>query len=1077
MSKKLFVSSAAALLMVFAGPACAQETAVKGNLGGTVFDTSGAVVPGAKVALSGPTGGKTETTDEGGTFLFSLLIPGTYSVKVEKQGFKTEQIAGIDVLTGRTSTARVTLEAGTVSQVVEVTATSVGVDTTSTAIGANLSANFYQAVPVARNISGLFYLSPGVASGGGTGVANPSISGGSGLENLYVADGVNITDSAFGGLGTFSRNYGSLGSGINLSFVEEVQVKTGGYEPQYGKATGGIVQIVTKSGGNAYHGRISGFFQPREFEAERLHPDDFGRKNLAGKTLHQESYDASAELGGYVPGPLRNKLFFFGSINPAYNRDINLSPPSFGLNALGEMTARTNPLNYAGKLTYQINNNHSIETSIFGDPAHTSTGAFLTLTADNTTVFSKQEFGNRSWAFRWNGIMTPTWVANSSFTWGNNHFKEMPAFPNIYSITDVTQTGGLPGQRGSFTAVGYGFFEPTESNSFAWNIDTEKNVKFLGKHTFSLGYRLERPFYDGSRERTGPRFAIPAVNADGTNLGLPPEVVGQLSNAAFRLRTRTAKTTSGSFVCTECPLFNVPGLGMVPVLLQQIRGEFGPTTFSTTAHYHAIYGMDSWSPNKYLVVNGGLRWEQQQLIGTAIKYTFTDNWSPRVGVIVDPRGDRKTKVYGNYGRYDYAIPLDLAERSLSNELDFIGARWAPAFTTNASGQRIATVNSFETVTPVLDSAHLLTGVTGAGGAISVSEQSTEGFAPGTKMEYVDEFVGGLEHEFRGGIVVSGRFIYRRFGRIVEDTGGISPEAANAGVVQNFVIANVSKSLDVFTNPIAHTFPSGGTPNPRCDPNLVLDPVEDTFGNNLGAVCFETNGVNGQAAGAPIPDGVPDGFPNASRNYKAIEIEVNKTLSHNWQMRANYRWAQLWGNFEGAFRNDNGQTDPSISSLFDFTEGQFGLLGDQFKPGWLNTDRRHIANIYTSYVLGGERLQGMTFGLGVRVESGIPINDLKAHPVYLNAGEVPVGGRGALGRTSPDGSADLHVDYPFKISEKRRLRFGADLFNIFDFRKQLRVDQNEDLQFGVPNTDFRKPIGRLTGFERPFYARTFVRFEF
>src|SRR5436853_92748 len=103
------------------------------------------------------------------------------------------------------------------------------------------------------NLSGVITDSTGAVvpgakvTAGGAGTANPSISGGSGLENLYVADGVDITDTSFGGLGTYNRNYGSLGTGINLSFIKEVQVKTGGYEPQYGKSTGGIVQIVTKS--------------------------------------------------------------------------------------------------------------------------------------------------------------------------------------------------------------------------------------------------------------------------------------------------------------------------------------------------------------------------------------------------------------------------------------------------------------------------------------------------------------------------------------------------------------------------------------------------------------------------------------------------------------------------------------------------------------------------------------------------------------------------------------------------------------------------------------------------------------
>src|SRR5207248_2831593 len=159
--------------------------------------------------------------------------------------------------------------------VVEVTGNAITIDTTSTAVAANLTDQFYSSVPVARGVTSLFYASPGVTSGGGTGTANPSVSGGTGLENLYVADGVNITDGGFGGIGVYSRLYGSLGSGLNLSFVKEVQVKTGGFEAQYGKSTGGIVQIVTKSGGDAFHGVIGGYFAPEQFEASRLQTDDF----------------------------------------------------------------------------------------------------------------------------------------------------------------------------------------------------------------------------------------------------------------------------------------------------------------------------------------------------------------------------------------------------------------------------------------------------------------------------------------------------------------------------------------------------------------------------------------------------------------------------------------------------------------------------------------------------------------------------------------------------------------------------------------------------------------------------------
>lgn len=1055
-------------LAAFTNLAVAQESAVKGNLGGTVYDSSGAVVPGAKVTITGPTITRSVESDGQGNFLFQVLTLGAYSVKVEKTGFKVAEVKNVEVFTNRTTSIRVTLEPGAIAETIEVNAPAVTLDPSAAGIGANLHDTFYQQVPVSRGIAGLFYLSAGVASGGLSGTANPSISGGSGLENLYVADGVNITDSAFGGLGVFSRVYGSLATGINLSFIKEVQVKTGGYEPQYGRATGGIIQIVTKSGGRDFHGALAGYFSPDKFEAERKHPDDFGRTNLLGKTIHLAEYDASAEVGGYVPG-MRERVFWFGAFNPTRRSDFVLAPKTFALSRLGEMNLRTNTLNYAFKGTLKITDSHQLESSIFGDPSHTSTGAFNRLVIDNQTAFSKLEFGTRNWAFRYNGTLSPTWLLNASFTWGFNEFNET-GFANIHNIVDRTQAAGLPGQRGIFTAVGLGFYEPTQSNTFGFNVDTSKMFRFAGQNTFNIGYRLERPFYDGARLRSGPNFAIPATNATGGAFGVPAFVIGQPANAAFSLRIDNA--------CTLCPRMNIPGLATPQrVYLRQDRGEFGEPSFETSGRYHAVFAQDSWSPNKYMTVNLGLRWEQQRLTGQEISYTFTGNWSPRVGLIVDPFGNRRTKVYANFGRYNYAIPLDMAERSLSSEQSFIGGRWAPDFTTDAAGNRVARINQFGTVTPVLDAAHLLSRATGGtGGAPFVSTQSTTGINPGTKMEYVDEFVVGFEREFRGGVIFGARYIDRRMKRIVEDMSGVPPEAANAGVHQVYLIGNMNSQTDIFTNPIGFRYAAGGRIPAQCDRNLVLDPVEDTFGNVLGAVCYAAVGVNGFEPGLDIPDGVPDGFPDPVRIYQAVEIEVNKAFSRNWQMRANWRIAKLFGNFEGAFRNDNGQTDPSISSLYDFVQGDFGLLGEQFAPGVLNTDRRHIVNFHTSYVLD-RGAKGLTLGAGVRVESGIPINRFKAHPAYLNSGEVPVGGRGALGRTPVTGSVDVHLDYPIKIGEGKNLRFGIDMFNIANAKRLQRIDQNEDASFGVKNLDFLKPTGRVTGFQRPFYARAMIRFEF
>ncbi len=310
----------------------AQETAVSGSISGVVTDKTGAVVSGAKVTLTGPLGSNSVMSSDDGRFFFGTLTLGTYSVKVEKQGFRSVELTSISVQTGKTSTVTAKMEPGAVTEVVEVSSTAIAVDTTSTAVGANLPDKFYQQIPVARNVASLFYVAPGAADSGGAGHSNPSISGASGLENMYTADGVNITDSAFGGLGVFTRRQGSIGSGINLSFIKEVNVKTSGFEPQYGQADGGLIQLVTKSGSNAYHGEIGGYFAPQGAEAS-YQQTDFARTNKNGFFNHVASYDLDGEIGGYVPG-LKNHLFFFGSFDPTWNQQFVRPVPGTGLAAL-----------------------------------------------------------------------------------------------------------------------------------------------------------------------------------------------------------------------------------------------------------------------------------------------------------------------------------------------------------------------------------------------------------------------------------------------------------------------------------------------------------------------------------------------------------------------------------------------------------------------------------------------------------------------------------------------------------------------------------------------------------------------
>ncbi len=1070
-------------------PLAAQEiSSVKGGLQGTIADTSGAAVPDAKITFAGQSDLRTATTDQQGHYSIGGLTPGLYTITVEQQGFKTTQSKNVEVVINRLSGLDLKLEPGGVTDTIEVSSNSVEIETTSTAVSDNLDATFYSQVPVARNVGSLFYVAPGAVNSGGTGTSNPSIGGATGLENQYIIDGVNLTDVGYGGLGVFSPTYGSLGTGINLSFIQEVQVKPGALEPKFGRANGGVALIVTKTGGSKLHGAVSAFAAPAAFEAGQRYADSFGRVNTHGRLFATPQYDAAVELGGPIPvHAMRDKVFFFGAFNPQLSRYSYIAPAGAGLASRGELTNNISDYSWAGKITYKPTENVTIEASAFGDPSSSNRGlgvvnedtfpAYPNINLANDSGFSSWKFGSRSEVVRLNATITPTWTFDIAATAKQSNFTES-GFANAYQIQDNTPVafGGA-----QFYSQGLGFFQNPQTHAYSFAINTEKIVRIFGSHSLSIGYEFDRGIYDLLKGYSGADFAFPSTNDAGA--ATPAGLAGANADAAFKLEVSPQQVDANGnpvlgpngqplYTCpaTICPLFTPKGTTTpVPVFLSQDRGIFSPRQAFTGQSYHQIYGNDDWTINRNVTLNAGIRWDEEQLNGVVQQYTFNDNWSPRVGINVDPFGNGKSKIFFNFARYTQALPSDAAVRELNQEQDIYRANFAPL----SDGNGNAVLNQYGTVTPVLDAAHLVSGnpaagtsSADAGAAISISGSSPELIARGTKLNLEEEFLGGIERELPGGFVLSARYIDRRLLRIVEDMSGVSPEGANGGLVQNFLIGNPNSSADYFTNEQELAYTPGGPLPAQCQ--LDYGTQKNSAGQTIGAAC----GLNPAVAGLTTPDGKPDGFANPRRHYQAFEVEANKSFSRNFLLRANYRFAKLYGNYEGLYRNDNGQSDPGVSSLFDFTQGILGELGGQFTPGYLNTDRRNVGNLYGSYLLPGTLAKNLTIGMGLRGESGIPITNLGAHPVYDNAGEIPIGGRGALGRTPSDTSLDIHTDYPINM-EKYKVKLGWDMFNVTNSRKQVFVDQDSALNNTTPNVDFLKPLA----FQRAFYARGSVRIEF
>ena len=1103
------VSCLLAILLLAVAPLVAQQSStVTGGLNGVVVDSTGAVVAGATVTLSGPQGNHVVTTDASGHYSESGLIPGFYDVTVEKTGFKKVKSVHDEVVVNVSSLLNITLPVGSAEETVEVTATAVGIDTLSTAIDANFTDTFYNSVPMARTVSAIFYAAPGVAGGQvagsanqiGPSASNPSIGGASGLENLYVVDGVTITDQAYGSLGTYNVLHGSLGTGINLAFLKEVDVKTYGFEPQYGKAQGGIVQMVTKSGSNNYHGALGAYLGPGVWFAARKQFYQYGyQQTYPYATLNSPHYDVAAEFGGYVPH-FRDKMFFFGAFNPSLDQDIRTANPNFTYAPIiehGTFAYSSTAVSWAGKLTYQISPKFQLEAASFGDPSRRNSAPITLSTSNVPSALSNFQYGSRDSLIRLNASITPSWIADVSYTYNYDHFAETPQL-QVYQITDQSLLAGPDGPRGGQVITGFGSYTPSKEDTYSLAVNTQKAARLFGQHTFTAGYSYDHTGFNYVPSRSGDFFPIPAQNAQGDTLtdlygNIPAAAVGAPTNATFTVAAINATDLNDS-TCTLCPVFNG-----ARVYAAETRGTYVGFNVHSIGRYHAAYGNDTWQLNRFVTLNGGVRWEEQRVGGTVLDYAFTGNWSPRVGINIDPLGNGRGKVFFSYGRNFWAMPLDAANRQLGNEQDDKNYYFAPEV---QDGQLVI----------IPDAAHTLNGMSKSTtdgsvstfGAPNFSSSTGEGIVPGTKSEYEEEYVLGIEQQIGKSIVVKARWADRRLDRILEDIGSQSPEGSTITQNYNGGIANPGPGTDIAENEdeITYTPAQFAAANPNAGkPGWVYAPPvdgctksDDTYftaggiwvdGQNqpLGGACIP----NYKTADAGPGDGKPDGFAKPVRRYQALELEFDKRFSNHWLAIVNYRFANLWGNYEGAYRNDNGQSDPGISSLFDFTAGKLGLLGDQFRPGFLSTDRRSVGNLFLSYTVGADSpyvhsLKGLTIGAGMRGQSGIPLSFLGDHPIYADPGEVPIGGRGAAGRAPSSVQFDLKGEYTLPIHDTKVLKLAIDAFNLTNSQPILaKVQTTQQTAASLPvvgstpvlNSDY----GRPTAFQGPAYARATIRFEF
>jgi hypothetical protein len=958
------------LIAVAAGTASAQQVTT-GTIAVRVVDEQGAALPGATVEVSSGQGSRHGATGGDGRFLLAYLTPGAYSVRVTLDGFRPAEQAGVELRLGQRLELVITLAAGSFADALEVQGAAPVVDLSTATAGTALESEALARLPVGRRLGETLGLAVGASNGGGTGVSNPSISGGSGMENQYVVDGVSVGHPRYGTLGTYARGYGALGTGVTVDFIDEVSVNSAGTEAEYGQSTGGLVNVVTRSGSNDWLGNVFVYLRPEWLEGDR---EEVQLTSGAVNTTASRVEEAGVSLSGPL---VRDRVFLFGALDPQRETTTFVAPEGFPLESLGETERTRETLAYAAKLTVNLATDHRLDVSLFGDPAEGEMGpqSADAMLYRSTSAFSSLEYGGHNQSLRYQGALGPKWLVEAAAGRAESDFYETPSVDE-WQVTDYTTVPAtVSGGKGLYDEASVG-------ESLQYHL---RSTHLLGAHEVRYGASYEDVTYDWASVYTGP----PIVLADG----------------------RT--TDSGALV----NVVSDPTFGKI---YRAVGARFLSLRTSTVESW-AAFVQDRLELSRAVTVSAGLRYEEQKIAGRGGSFTFDDNWAPRLGVVVDPTAAGTMKVYASAGLFFARIPNSL-----------------PVIAFGAAGGRVLRADYYDAALtqPIPD------GVL-AGGTTShliLSGTTPTKFDPDAKTTYIREASAGFEMQVGDHASLGVRGVYRDMPRILEDLGTasatlvVAKDPAVTGV--NYFVAN----------------PRDGYPAT----------VKD-----VGA------------------------FEDLTHQYQALELTFDRRFADNWSLLASYRWSRVWGNYEGFFRNDNGQGAPAQSSLYDFPTNdpsytaigvpQYGFRGDirylgELGEGPLPTDRPHLLKVYGTYAFDA----GLSLGCGLTAGSGRPLTPMAANPATSRRGEIPEAPRGD-GIESEDGHAertpyewslDLHADYGFAVPGGR-LVLAADVFNLFDLQRVVDYDQDTQLAYRVANPDY----GRRTRYQEPRQVRLAVRYEF
>lgn len=658
-------------VIALVGSVFAQQSGGTGSISLTVTDSTGAAVKGATVSLTSNATSQTKTitTSDDGFYNFVLLQPGTYTLKTTAASFADSTVT-VEVQVGRATDANVVLGAKGVSETVQVTAE--GIQTTSTTFDTVQSSTAIETLPInGRRFQDFVITTPSAQVDPSRGQI--SLSGQRGINSNVNVDGVDFNQPFFGGIRGGERSNSAFT--LPQESVREFQVVAAGYNAEFGRSTGGIVNAVTKSGTNDFRG--SGFilYRPNQLALGNEFTDALREQKLGPLGIPVIIAPTQTQFGGSVGGPIiKDKLFFFGSYEQqdwsirravAFTNlpdTLVLTPaqlePANTYKAERTKYDQTNDARaFLGKIDWDINasNRFNVRYNYSKNEALNGVSTGET-TLDPTT---SRSLGTNGIEGDKNNVVVAQLVSSFSanlinefrFQWAK---EERPRTANVQQVS-VTNNIGELGTR---------TFLPTTQDDERWQFGDSMSW-VTGNHTIKFGGEY-------SHIGVGQTFGFNQFgNYTFTGLNQTPDILNALS--------ATPGTTAGK-------------LGRFDVSQARYNGQIGNLAADFDIQELAFFGQDTWRATQKLTLNFGLRYERQfnpsaeannsPVINTIAAATYPllggrsvdptqipdskHQWAPRLGFAYDVNGNGKTVIRGNAGVYYARTPAIVLAAPFNN---------------------------------------------------------------------------------------------------------------------------------------------------------------------------------------------------------------------------------------------------------------------------------------------------------------------------------------------------------------------------------------------------------------------------